>query len=175
MRLSVPGQNTVSLGELQWPASTTSDVQSFQYPRDGSIVSVGRSRATVFAQRGGAAAAQSFAEVIVLSLFGGEVEWQRADALIDNWQRLLTPLDATQHLLGPIDVRVQGPLAVAECHVRAYHVAEAAAGGTEWVVSGHYVFELLDDGGTWKVAKLTLQTFYQTGNRQLLSQLAGAG
>ena len=109
------------------------------------------------------------------SLFGGEVEWQRADALIDNWQRLLTPLDATQHLLGPIDVRVQGPLAVAECHVRAYHVAEAAAGGTEWVVSGHYVFELLDDGGTWKVAKLTLQTFYQTGNRQLLSQLAGAG
>jgi SnoaL-like domain len=109
------------------------------------------------------------------SLFGGEAEWQRADALIDNWQRLLTPLDATQHLLGPIDVRVQGPLALAECHVRAYHVAEAAAGGKEWMVSGHYVFELLDDGGVWKVAKLTLQTFYQTGNRQLLSQLAGAG
>jgi murein DD-endopeptidase MepM/ murein hydrolase activator NlpD len=73
VRLSIPGQDTVSLGELQWPASTTSDVQSFQYPRDGSIVSLGRSRATVFAQPGEAAAAQSFAEVIVLSLFGGEV------------------------------------------------------------------------------------------------------
>jgi murein DD-endopeptidase MepM/ murein hydrolase activator NlpD len=48
-------------------------VQSFQYPDDGSIVSLGRSRATVFAQPGEAAAAQSFAEVIVLSLFGGDV------------------------------------------------------------------------------------------------------
>jgi len=73
VRLTVPGQDTVSLGELQWPTSTTSDVQSFQYPDDGSIISLGRSRGTVFAQSGDAAAAQSFAEVIVLSLFGGEV------------------------------------------------------------------------------------------------------
>ena len=73
VRLTVPGQDTVSLGELQWPTSTTADVQSFQYPDDGSIISLGRSRAEVFAQPGDAAAAQSFAEVIVLSLFGGEV------------------------------------------------------------------------------------------------------
>ncbi|MBM2823103.1 MAG: family metallopeptidase [Thermoleophilia bacterium] len=73
LRMTVPGQDTVSLGELQWPTSTTSDVQSFQYPDDGSIISFGRSRAAVFAQPGDAAAAQSFAEVIVLSLFGGEV------------------------------------------------------------------------------------------------------
>jgi len=73
VRLTVPGQGTVSLGELQWPTSTTADVQSFQYPDDGSIISLGRSRAEVFAQPGDAAAAQSFAEVIVLSLFGGEV------------------------------------------------------------------------------------------------------
>ncbi len=73
VRLTIPGQDTVSLGELQWPTSTTVDVQSFQYPDDGSIISLGRSRAAVFAQPGNAAAAQSFAEVIVLSLFGGEV------------------------------------------------------------------------------------------------------
>src|SRR5262245_44182054 len=109
------------------------------------------------------------------SLLGGEALWQRADTLIDSWRRLLAPLDATQHLLGPIDVRVQGEIAVAECHVRAYHVAEGAAGGKEWMVSGHYVFDLQNDKGGWKVAKLTLQTFYQTGNRELLRQLAGAG
>ena len=73
VRLTVPGQDTVSLGELEWPTSTTADVQSFQYPDDGSIISLGRSRGAVFAQPGDAAAAQSFAEVIVLSLFGGEV------------------------------------------------------------------------------------------------------
>lgn len=73
VRITVPGQDTVSLGELTWPSNTTADVQSFQYPDDGSIVSLGRSRATVFAQPGEAASSQSFAEVIVLSLFGGEV------------------------------------------------------------------------------------------------------
>ena len=73
VRITIPGQETVSLGELTWPANSTSDVQSFQYPDDGSVISVGRSRAVVSAQPGEAAAAQSFAEAIVLSLFGGDV------------------------------------------------------------------------------------------------------
>jgi murein DD-endopeptidase MepM/ murein hydrolase activator NlpD len=73
VRITVPGQRTVSLGELSWPASTTADVQSFQYPGDGSILSIGRSRAAVFAAPGEAAAANASTEVIVLSLFGGEV------------------------------------------------------------------------------------------------------
>jgi murein DD-endopeptidase MepM/ murein hydrolase activator NlpD len=73
LRITVPGQDTVSLGELEWPNSTTADVQSFQYPADGSVVSVGRSRAAVFASPGSAAATQSFAEAIVLSLFNGEI------------------------------------------------------------------------------------------------------
>jgi murein DD-endopeptidase MepM/ murein hydrolase activator NlpD len=73
LRITVPDQDTVSLGELEWPNSTTADVQSFQYPADGSVVSVGRSRAAVFASPGSAAATQSFAEAIVLSLFNGEI------------------------------------------------------------------------------------------------------
>ena len=73
LRITVPGQDTVSLGELEWPDSTTADVESFQYPADGSVVSVGRSRAAVFASPGSAAATQSFAEAIVLSLFNGEI------------------------------------------------------------------------------------------------------
>jgi murein DD-endopeptidase MepM/ murein hydrolase activator NlpD len=73
VRIVVPGQDTVSLGELSWPTNTSVDVQSFEYPADGSIVSLGRSRAIVSAQPGEAAAAQSFAEAIVLSLFGGEI------------------------------------------------------------------------------------------------------
>jgi murein DD-endopeptidase MepM/ murein hydrolase activator NlpD len=73
LRITIPGQDTVSLGDLTWPTSTSADVQSFQYPADGSIVSLGRSRALVSAQPGEAASAQSVAEAIVLSLFGGEV------------------------------------------------------------------------------------------------------
>jgi murein DD-endopeptidase MepM/ murein hydrolase activator NlpD len=73
LRITIPGQDTVLLGDLDWPTSTTADVQSFQYPADGSIVSVGRSRAAVFASPGAAAATQSFAEAIVVSLFNGEI------------------------------------------------------------------------------------------------------
>ena len=80
VRISIPSADTVSLGELSWPTNPSADVQSFQYPNDGSIVSVGRSRATVSAQPGEAAAAQAFAEVTVLSLFGGEVVAGRATA-----------------------------------------------------------------------------------------------
>ncbi|MGH3133290.1 MAG: choice-of-anchor P family protein [Gaiellaceae bacterium] len=80
VRISVPGQETVSLGELSWPTNTSADVQSFLYPDDGTIVRLGRSRAVVSAQPGEAAAAQSFAEVIVLSLFDGEVTAARVTA-----------------------------------------------------------------------------------------------
>ena len=73
MRITIPGQDSVSLGDLEWPTSPTVDVQSFQYPADGSVVSVGRSRAAVFASPGSAAATQSFAEAIVVSLFNGEI------------------------------------------------------------------------------------------------------
>jgi murein DD-endopeptidase MepM/ murein hydrolase activator NlpD len=73
VRITVPGRDAVSIGGLEWPTSTTADVQSFQYPEDGSIVSVGRSRAAVFVSPGSAAATQSFAEAIVVSLFNGEI------------------------------------------------------------------------------------------------------
>ncbi|HXG76725.1 MAG TPA: M23 family metallopeptidase [Gaiellaceae bacterium] len=73
VRIAVPGRDTVALGELSWPTNPGADVQSFRYPDDGSVLSLGRSRANVWAQPGSAAAAQAFAEAIVLSLFNGEI------------------------------------------------------------------------------------------------------
>src|ERR687887_1390070 len=83
---------------------------------------------------------RQFAETVVTdytSLFGGEVQTQRADDLVAAWRRLLTPVKATQHLLGPIDVAVRSEGATARCHVRAYHYAPDAPGGSEWMVAGH--------------------------------------
>jgi murein DD-endopeptidase MepM/ murein hydrolase activator NlpD len=82
LRISAPEVASLALGEVVWPASTSADVQSFEYPADGSIVRIGRSRATVFAAPGEAATAQSFAEVTVLSLFGGEIVAGRVTASI---------------------------------------------------------------------------------------------
>jgi hypothetical protein len=108
-----------------------------------------------------------------LSLFGGEVQRQPAADLVAGWQRLLSPLDATQHIIGAIDVHLLGDHARAECHVRAYHVRHDAPGGAEWMIAGHYVIELAIVGAAWLITSLTLLTFYQTGNRNLLSQAGG--
>ena len=73
VEISIPGQAPVTLGELDWPAKVSADVQSFAYPNNGSVVSLGSSQASVSAQTGQAAAAQATAQASVVSLFGGEI------------------------------------------------------------------------------------------------------
>jgi len=116
-----------------------------------------------------------FTEVVITdytTLFGGEAQRQYRDDLSDGWRQLLMVLDATQHLLGPIDVHLIGAFrADADCHVRAYHVWERATGGHEWMVAGHYLFDLeMNSAGTWQVSDLTLHMLYQTGNRNMLQE-----
>lgn len=82
VRITIPGRTPVALGELSWPGSTSADVQSFAYPDDGSIVSLGRSRARVWAEPGEAAAAQASAEGIVLSLLAGEIVAAKVTAAV---------------------------------------------------------------------------------------------
>jgi hypothetical protein len=106
------------------------------------------------------------------SLFGGEVQRQRREDLVAAWRTLLTPLDSTQHLLGPIDVQSSDRGAAAACHVRGYHVRKGTPGGDEWMVAGHYHFELIQVDGTWRISAITLHTLYQTGNQAVLQQPA---
>ena len=73
VRVIIPGQPGVSLGDIAWPDNASAELQSFNYPDDGSIVRVGLSRATVSAQPGATANAQARAETIAVSLLGGEV------------------------------------------------------------------------------------------------------
>ena len=78
----------------------------------------------------------------------------------------------TQHVLGPIDVEFVRDVAIARCHVRGYHYLKGAPSGDEWMVAGHYVFALAKVGGIWKIREMTLEVFYQTGNRNLLGEAA---
>jgi hypothetical protein len=109
------------------------------------------------------------------SLSGGQPQKQRGDDLIAGWRAALGPV-STQHLLGPIDVDLAGDglSATAECHVRAWHHAKGVPGGDEWVVGGHYVIRLARTGDRWAITAMTLQTFQQSGNLQLLQQAAAS-
>jgi murein DD-endopeptidase MepM/ murein hydrolase activator NlpD len=71
--ISVPGRQPVALGQVAWPKTSGVDVQSFSYPADGSIATLGLSRANVSAQTGQTANAQASVDAVAVSLFGGEV------------------------------------------------------------------------------------------------------
>jgi murein DD-endopeptidase MepM/ murein hydrolase activator NlpD len=73
LRVTIPGQDSVTLGAVDWPSTQRAEVQSFSYPNDGSIARVGLSRSTLSAQRGSAATSQAHAESIALSIFGGAI------------------------------------------------------------------------------------------------------
>jgi murein DD-endopeptidase MepM/ murein hydrolase activator NlpD len=73
VRITIPDAAGVSLGEIAWPSNPSADVQSFGYPENGSVLSIGRSRATVTAAPGEASTAQAYSEALVLSLFQGEI------------------------------------------------------------------------------------------------------
>jgi murein DD-endopeptidase MepM/ murein hydrolase activator NlpD len=72
--IAVPGQTPVVLGGVDWPATTNAEVQAFSYPADGSVLTVGLSRASATAQTGAAASAQASAQTASVSLFGGEIQ-----------------------------------------------------------------------------------------------------
>jgi murein DD-endopeptidase MepM/ murein hydrolase activator NlpD len=78
--ISVPGQTPVVLGGVDWPSSTTADVQAFSFPADGSILTVGLSRTSASAQTGSAASAQASAQTASVSLFGGEIQATQVNA-----------------------------------------------------------------------------------------------
>lgn len=69
------------------------------------------------------------------SLFGGEPQRQRCSALVSGWRTMLADV-ATQHLLGPCVVHLADRTARASCHVRAFHHAPDAPGGSAWEVLG---------------------------------------
>jgi murein DD-endopeptidase MepM/ murein hydrolase activator NlpD len=72
--ITVPGQTPVVLGGVDWPGTSSAEVQAFAYPADGSVLTVGLSRASASAQTGAAASAQASAQTASLSLFGGEIQ-----------------------------------------------------------------------------------------------------
>jgi SnoaL-like domain len=108
------------------------------------------------------------------SLFGGEVQEQPELSLIETWRLLLQKV-VTQHVLGPIDVDLEGRIATAHCHVRGYHHRPGTPGGDDWMVAGHYVFQLERIPPSWRIRRMTLETLYQTGNLKFLEAAASAG
>ncbi|WP_437278744.1 nuclear transport factor 2 family protein [Sorangium sp. So ce375] len=114
-----------------------------------------------------------YADVVVTdftSVLGGEVQEQTPDDLLAGWRKFHSAIDTTQHFLGPLDIELSGERATVECHVRAYHRFARAPGGEDWMVAGHYRYELSKRADGWKIVKVTFTVSYQTGNTNMFEE-----
>jgi SnoaL-like domain len=105
------------------------------------------------------------------SLFGAEPDEISGPALVAEWKSAISGLTAHQHLLGPPVVSVEGDEARAAAHVVGTHVLDGDL-GSPWVVGGTYRFELRRVAGRWRIAAVTLDTRWQTGDGAILERAA---
>jgi hypothetical protein len=106
------------------------------------------------------------------SLTGAEPDELPGPALAAEWRAVLEGLTGHQHLLGPAVVDEEGDSARASLHVIGTHTLEGDP-GSPWTVGGTYRFALRRDGERWRVAAMTLDVRWQTGDAALLGRAAG--
>ncbi len=109
-------------------------------------------------------------ELDYVSLFGGQIEHLICAEVIDRWKTQLTPLKATQHVITNLHITIQADnTATCACNVVATHVRPNPLGDSLWTVGGRYDFQLLHEGGRWRISAIKLTVLWTTGNPQVLS------
>ena len=106
------------------------------------------------------------------SLTGAEPDELPGPALAAEWRAMLEGLTGHQHLLGPAVVDADGDSARASAQVIGTHVLDGDP-GSPWTVGGTYRFTLRRDGERWRIAAITLDVRWQTGDPELLARAAG--
>lgn len=94
----------------------------------------------------------------------------RSDDLIARWRGFLPGFSRTQHLIGTLVVEASGARATATAPVMATHVIDAPLtpdGAATWRVGGTYRWDLVDDGGGWRISGLALRSTWQERDRDL--------
>ncbi len=104
------------------------------------------------------------------SLAGGEPEVVSPQALMARWAGVLPGFERTRHALSDVAVKVAGDLATATAQV----VADHWRGAGHWQVRGHYAYELVRDGGEWRIAAHAFAVTGEAGSRAILAAAAEA-
>ncbi len=73
VRITIPGQPAVTVGETDAPPATKVDATPFVYPADGSLVRIASASTSAAAQAGASASAQGTATALAVSVFAGEI------------------------------------------------------------------------------------------------------
>lgn len=103
------------------------------------------------------------------SLNGGKPSTVKTNDLVTQWQNILGHLEATQHMITNHIIELDSDRATCRAHVRAQHVLSNRNGGSHWMPSGTYLFELEKIDQNWKISSLTLKMLWAEGNQNLLT------
>jgi len=104
-----------------------------------------------------------------VSLFGGETQTMKREALIGGWRKLLPGFTRTSHIIGTPVITWSGETAEASASVVAWHFVKTPelAGRDCWLVGGCYEMSFKKIGETWRIAALTLARAWAEGNLDL--------
>jgi hypothetical protein len=106
------------------------------------------------------------------SLNGGQPATLPKGDVVAAWRSLFERLTVTQHLLSSHLVTVNGDLATCTANVCAVHVGAVEFGDSQWVLGGHYRFELALVGGRWLITGLSMTATWASGNRAVMAPAA---
>ncbi|HEX6352172.1 nuclear transport factor 2 family protein [Actinophytocola sp.] len=118
-----------------------------------------------------------FADQVALdytSLNGGEPATVTPDQIADAWSTVLGGFDATQHLITNHLVTVTGDTAVCTASFQATHRLANPFGSPLWTLGGTYRFDLVRNGGSWRIAGVVMTTTWADGNKDLTALAAEA-
>ncbi|MEO1010485.1 MAG: nuclear transport factor 2 family protein [Bacteroidota bacterium] len=97
---------------------------------------------------------------------GGEAQFTTPKDLVSGWEQLLPGFDRTVHQVHNIAPFIAGNRATATMDAIATHYLN----GKQWTVFVGYDTEYVKEGNTWKLARIDLSLYDQTGDTDLLAK-----
>lgn len=98
---------------------------------------------------------------------GGDAGSKTPDEIVSGWQALLLGFDRTVHQPHNFSVWVAGERASATLDAIATHYIHGAKDGSQWTVFVGYDTEYVKENEEWKLARIDLSLYDQSGNTEL--------
>jgi hypothetical protein len=116
-----------------------------------------------------------FAEQVSLdytSLNGGEPAVLSPAQIVEAWTGVFENFDATHHLIADHLVTVDGDTATCTANFQATHRLANLFGSPLWTLGGIYRFDLVRQGGIWRISGVVMTVTWADGNKDLMTLAA---
>lgn len=114
-------------------------------------------------------------EIDFSSYSGTPVATMTADEWVAGCKIVFSGLDATQHVMTNPIVDRDGDRARLRMYMKAEHFLMNRDGGDDFALGGYYDDRLVKTGEGWRIEAVTLNVFWNRGNRAIMDQARARG